>query len=51
MRKVQNSVNELNIGNVVRGVYLNSAMEEAIERPSFIIFRVFKRPKLSAAPF
>ena len=31
MRKVENSANELNIGNVVREVYLNSAMKSVVE--------------------
>ena len=31
MRKVENSPGELNIGNIISEVYLNSAMEEATE--------------------
>jgi len=44
MRKVENSANELNIGNVVREVYLNSAMEEAIEAAKFY-YAVFFRTR------
>ena len=46
MRKVENSANELNIGNVVREVYLNSAMEEAIEAAKFyygVFFRTLAK--------
>ena len=48
LRKVENTV-ELTIGNVMQEVYLNSAMEEAVEAAKTNYVAFFRSPQLAAA--
>ena len=48
LRKVENTV-DLTIGNVMQEVYLNSAMEEAVEAAKTCYAAFFRSPQLAAA--
>ena len=48
LRKVENTV-DLTIGNVMQEVYLNSAMEEAVEAAKVYYAAFFRSPQLAAA--
>ena len=48
LRKVENTV-DLTIGNVMQEVYLNSAMEEAVEAAKTYYAAFFRSPQLAAA--